>query len=303
MILVIFSRVFHDVFAGASILLFAPWLKNIIPKASGYVAVRKVLDDNRLLFEKTVEDHKKTFQEDNLRDFMDVYIAEMRKTTDPSSMFYGDVAEKQLVVTLFDVFFAGSDSTAITISWAILYLCMFPDVQKKLQAEVIQITGNSRKVSIQDRPQMPYAQAVMDEILRYSSIAPIGAPHRAMAEREFHGYHIPKDALVLPNIYHIHFNPAYFPEPEKFRPERFLSQDGKKYEKNMILQPFGVGRRQCAGETLARDTVFLYTTNLFQNFDMKFDPKEKKPNFDTEPGFLRAPVPFTVIMSDRLKQK
>lgn len=284
-------------------LLFAPWLKHIFPGISGYNAVRQVLDDNRILFEKTVEEHKKNFDENDLKDFIDVFIAEMKKTTDTSSMFYGELAEKQLVVTLFDTFFAGSDSTAITISWAMLYLCTFPEVQKKLQAEIMEVTGNTRKVSVQDRSQMPYAQALIDEILRYSSIVPDGVPHRAMAERQFYGYYIPKDALVMPNMIHMHFNPKYFPEPHEFRPERFLSADGKKYVKNDVLQPFQVGRRQCVGESLARDTVFLYTTNLFQNFDMIFDPTEKKPNFESELGFLRAPLPFTVIMSDRLKQK
>jgi len=291
------------VISGSSVLLFLPWVKHIFPEKSGYNAVRKVLDENRILFEMAVAEHKKNFQEDDLKDFIDVYIAEMKKTTDPKSMFYGDMAEKQLVVTLFDTFFAGSDSTAITISWTILYLCHFPEVQKKLQEEIFEVTGNSRKVSVLDRPNMPYTQATIEEIFRYSSIVPNGVPHRALAERDFHGYLIPKNALIQPNIIHMHFNPKYFPEPEKFRPDRFLSPDGKKFMKNEVVQPFQVGRRQCVGESLARDTVFLYATNLFQQFDMIFDPSEERPGMESEVGFLRAPLHFAVIMTDRLKQK
>lgn len=278
-----------------------PWLRHIIPNASGYTNIRNVLDENLEFFTKTVEEHKKNLNEDDLKDFIDVYLAEVKKTSDPSSKFYGEMAEKQLIATLFDTFLAGSDTTATTVAWTVLYLCTFTEVQKKLQTEIQEITGDERKVSVLDRPQMPYAQAVIDEVFRYSSIVPTGVPHRALAEREFRGYHIPKDALIQPNMQHFHFNPKYFPEPNKFRPERFLSEDGTKYKRNENLQPFQIGRRQCAGESLARDSAFLYITNLFQQFSVEFHPDSpRNPEFESEVGFLRAPLPFSVVMTDRL---
>ncbi len=139
------------------------------------------------------------------------------------------------------MFNAGSDTTAITTAWTSLYLCKFPNVQTKFQEEISEVTsGDSRHVSLTDRPNMPYTLALIDEILRFSSIVPDGVPHRAMADSEFHGYFIEKDMLIQPNLHFIHFNPEIWGDPENFRPERFLTGDGKKYVRNENLMAFQV---------------------------------------------------------------
>lgn len=137
--------------------------------------------------------------------------------------------------------------------------------------------------------------------MRYSSITPSGVGHRAMADREFKGYAIPKDTSLLANLYHIHFNPKIWGDPENFRPERFLSPDGKTFKKHEALLPFLVGKRQCAGETLARDTLFLYTTNIFHRFQVKFDPKDgnANPGIKPRPGFMLNPMAYKVVFKDR----
>lgn len=61
--------------------------------------------------------------------------------------------ERQLVATIADLFFAGSDTTSTTLSWAILYLCKFPEVQREFQKEIAAISNNSRYVSVEDRPR------------------------------------------------------------------------------------------------------------------------------------------------------
>lgn len=109
---------------------------------------------------------------------------------------------------LFDLFIAGTDTTATTLAWAYLYLCKFPKAQHKLQVEIAEITsGDSRKVFVEDRPNMPYTLALIDEILRFSSLVPDGAAHMAMADSEFHGYLIEKGDMIQPNAHYFHFNP------------------------------------------------------------------------------------------------
>lgn len=146
--------------------------------------------------------------------------------------------------------------------------------------------------------RMPYTLALIDEVLRYSSIVPNGVQHRALEGKEFQGYFIPKDAWIMPNMHYIHHDPKIWGDPENFRPARFIV-DGK-YKKSENLIPFQIGRRQCVGETLARDTIFLYLTNIFQRFDISFDPNSPEPNTDSEPNFLLNPKPYNVIMKDRL---
>lgn len=237
------TKAFNDVIEAGSLLLFAPWLRHIIPGLTGYTSVQNILAENREVFCKAVEDHKKNLKED-VNDFIDVYLTEVNKTTDPNSPFYGSKAERFLANILFDLFIAGSDTTATTVAWAVLYLCKFPETQKKLQQEIDEVTGNSRTVSVNDRPSMPYTLALIDEVLRYSSLVPDGVQHRVLADKEFHGYFIPKDAWVQPNLYHIHHDKKIWGDPDNFRPERFLSEDGKKYEKNENLQAFQVQIQQ-----------------------------------------------------------
>jgi len=232
-------------------------------------------------------------------------LAEMKKFEgDTNSLFHGKTAERQLVVTLFDLFFAGTDTTTSTLDWSILFLCKYPHVQKRLQQEIAPITGNSRSISLSDRPNMPYTLSLIDEILRFSSIVPDGLPHRVMADnKQFKGYHIPKDSNIQINLWHIHHSTKIWGDPENFRPERFLSEDGKKFIKNENVMAFQPGRRQCVGESLARDSTFLYLTSFFQTFSIEFDPKmENIPGVeDSEVGFVRGPLPYSVIMKNRME--
>lgn len=147
---------------------------------------------------------------------------------------------------------------------------------------------------------MPYTEALIAETLRFSSIAPIGVQHRALKDEMYKGYLIPKDTVITANLYHIHFDPKVWTDPENFRPDRFLSPDGKIFKKHDALIPFSTGRRQCLGETLARDSIFLFSTNMAQRFDITFDKNGPENGFECELSFLLKPKRFNVIFKDRL---
>ncbi|KAK2169207.1 hypothetical protein LSH36_12g36072 [Paralvinella palmiformis] len=106
-----------------------------------------------------------------------------------------------------------------------------------------------------DRKKLPFTEASILEIQRLADIVPLGIPHAVTEDVQFRGYFIPKDTLVLSNMYSVHMNPELWPEPEKFKPERFL-QRGMKVEKKELI-PFSVGKRVCLGESLARAELFL----------------------------------------------
>ncbi|ODN00935.1 Methyl farnesoate epoxidase [Orchesella cincta] len=291
------NKVLFDLAERGGMLIFMPWVGHLMPEWSGYNKIRKVIEDNKSFFEEAVNEHKENFQEDNIKDFIDVFLNETNKTTDSSSPFYGERAEHQLVATLGDMFGAGTDTTSTTLSWGILYITKFAGVQDKLQQEIKTVTENSRNVSLNDRPSMPYTTALIDEILRYSSITPGGVQHRATEDKEFKGYLIEKDTWIFPNLHHLHHNPAIWGDPETFRPERFLTEDGK-FKKNENLIPFQIGRRQCVGESLARNTIFLFLANIFRSFTISFDPSAPEPSLDPV-GLILTPQPFSVVMKER----
>jgi cytochrome P450 len=148
---------------------------------------------------------------------------------------------------------------------------------------------------------MPYTEAVIMEVLRKSSLVPLGVLHRALADKEFHGYMIPKGTLLLANLYSVHHNPKYWGDPENFRPERFLSEDGTKACKPNAFVPFQIGKRQCLGEPFAKDSLFLFISSIYHHFTTIPDPENPKLDFEPKLGFLQAPKPFRVVFKDRLQ--
>jgi len=100
-------------------------------------------------------------------------------------------------------------------------------------------------------------------------------------------------------LYSAHYNPEQWNEPEIFRPERFLSPEGEKLKNPLEYAPFGVGRRQCLGESFAMDSLFLFIISFFQNFQFSPYDENQKLDLEPKPGVIRVPKPFSVKISSR----
>ena len=161
----------------------------------------------------------------------------------------------------------------------------------------MEITGNF--LNSNTLSSMPYTEAFISEALRKSTIAPFGLFHYATETAKVAGYTIPKGSWVAVNQYFIHHDPAIWGDPENFRPERFLSEDGKSVVKNDNLIAFSVGRRMCIGEQIAKDNLFLFLTGIMQKFNVTFDPDSEEPTkIGNNPLFI-TPPPFHVIVTSR----
>ena len=133
------------------------------------------------------------------------------------------------------------------------------------------------------------------EIQRLSCVAPGALPHIAKDESYLAGYKIPIRTLIMYNIYKFHMDPDYWEDPEVFNPGRFL--DGKKKEQ---FVPYGMGKRVCMGESLAKNELFIFFTLILQNLKIglpigheRLDPKR------ADAGIVRVPKPFHVHVSAR----
>ena len=99
-----------------------------------------------------------------------------------------------------------------------------------------------------DKPNLPYTEAVIQEILRISCVAPLGIPHCSTADITLeNGYKIPKGTMVFPNLHRITRNNEVFEDPSMFKPERFIDENGK-YAKNDHNIPFSTGMLIVLGE-------------------------------------------------------
>lgn len=113
-----------------------------------------------------------------------------------------------------------------------------PHVMRKVQSELDDVVGN-RTPKLSDRQNLMYTEATLFEIQRMSNVAPVGIAHRAMANVNVGKYVIPKDAVILFNIFNVHTNPINWKEdPKLFKPERFLDENGQIVTNDSFI-PFG----------------------------------------------------------------
>ncbi|KAI9488450.1 cytochrome P450 [Zychaea mexicana] len=181
-----------------------------------------------------------------------------------------------LLRTIHDMVFAGTDTTAVTMSWAFLQLSTLPDVQKRIQQEIDAfVAKNGRLPTFWERDQLPYMIATQRECLRFRPTTDFGVVHQASEDFEWQGNIIPKETLIITNMTTMHMNPDKYTEPESFKPERFLQNTETMYASanqrvaNRDHFNFGWGRRVCVGAHLAETQMFHVWVCVFQKCDIK----------------------------------
>jgi len=178
----------------------------------------------------------------------------------------------ELFNCIFDFILVGMETTSTTLKWALLFLTLHQDVQDRCRNEVYEVVG-SAKVTVANRPSMPFLQATIAEIQRLSSVSTF-VPHVTTAPTKVGEFNFPKNSFFNVNLRFIMNDPAHFDKPEQFNPDRFISEDGR-YIKNERVIPFGIGRRHCMAEQLARNEIFIFLADLLQQ--LRFLPPRDHP--------------------------
>ncbi|ESK89478.1 cytochrome p450 [Moniliophthora roreri MCA 2997] len=167
------------------------------------------------------------------------------------------------------VLLAGIETTMTTLGWMILAMITFPEVQRKAQEELDRVVGRTRIPTLNDMENLPYMRALVKEALRWRPAPPMGVFHMSLEDDIYEGYHISKGSLVIPNILAMnHDMMTYGPNPDEFRPERFLNDDGTHKEsppdtKDEGHYTFGFGHRICPGRHLATNALFTFAIVLW----------------------------------------
>ena len=107
--------------------------------------------------------------------------------------------------------------------------------------ELDAVVGRGRQPSLADRPNLPYCDATINETMRIRPPVPLAVPHKTSRSITFESYTIPKDTIVIPNLWAVHHDPAEWKNPDVFDPERFLTDGGRTVMKSDAWMPFGVG--------------------------------------------------------------
>ncbi|XP_027357920.1 cytochrome P450 81E8-like [Abrus precatorius] len=175
--------------------------------------------------------------------------------------YYTDRIIKGLALVML---LAGTDTSAVTLEWAMSNLLNHPEILQKAKQEIDTHIGQDRLVDEPDIPNLPYLQSIINETFRLHPAAPMLVPHLSSEDCTIGGYKIPKNTILLVNAWAIHRDPSLWSDPTLFKPERFE----KEGEANKLLQ-FGLGRRACPGANLAQRTVGLTLALLIQCFEWK----------------------------------
>ncbi|KAJ4837077.1 hypothetical protein Tsubulata_048435, partial [Turnera subulata] len=174
--------------------------------------------------------------------------------------YYKDEIIKGLIQVLF---IAGTETTATTLEWAMSNILNHPYVLKKAKEELDTQVGQHRLIDESDYPNLQYLQSLSYESLRLYPTAPYLMPHLSSDECTVGGYNVPEDTMLFVNAWSIHRDPKLWDDPTKFKPERF--GEHQKVESSKFL-PFGMGRRACPGEGLAKKVMTLTLGALIQCF-------------------------------------
>ncbi|XP_030838640.1 cytochrome P450 2U1-like [Strongylocentrotus purpuratus] len=208
-----------------------------------------------------------------------------------------------MVLAVADLFVAGTETTATTLKWALLYMVVNQDVQKRVQEELDRVVGVDRLPSLLDKPNLPYTEATLLEIQRKASIVPLGVPHAPVQDTILYGYDIPKGTVVLPNLWAIHHDPNLWKNPDEFNPDRFLKPDTKHVVQREELIPFSIGRRRCIGEELAKVELYLFFTHLLCRFHFILPPGAPQPTMEGRSLATFVPHDYSLCAIPRCRDK
>ncbi|KAI0826663.1 cytochrome P450 [Trametes gibbosa] len=184
-------------------------------------------------------------------------------------------------------------------------MVQYPDVARKAQEALDDVTRMTRLPTFEDRDALPYIDAVFSECMRWTSPVPLGLPHRVMEDDVYNDMAIPKGALVLANVWSISRNPVLFPDPDAFIPERYLEQTdeatARKRDPRSFI--FGFGRRKCPGMHLADASLWLAIARLLATFDFGKAKDAEGRDIEPQPEYndasFRLLEPFPCVIRPR----
>ncbi|EIN08744.1 cytochrome P450 [Punctularia strigosozonata HHB-11173 SS5] len=164
---------------------------------------------------------------------------------------------------------AGSGTAANILHTFTLAMLLYPDVQRRAQAEIDAIVGPERLPEFEDRQHLPYMNRLISEVHRWAPVKPLGLEHTATEDIIYRGYTIPKGATLIPNVWAMfHDKDTYGQDVDAFNPDRFLRPNLQDVPPGFPYGAFGHGRRICPGRYMANNTLFVTIASILACFDI-----------------------------------
>ena len=281
---------------GAFLVDLLPWLKNIPDWVPGTEFKQKARDWAAALNDVVEKPYafvkRQMAQEKHEPSFLS-QLLDQEKDSDPQTQF----TNKWSAMSLYA---AGADTTVSSIAAFFLAMAISPTVQQKAQEEIDRVIGQDRLPVSEDRKNLPYIEATVKEVLRWHSVAPMGLPHTSTEDDVYEGYFIPREAMIMANVWHFTHDPSVYSDPMAFRPDRFLGPNPEPDPHRLV---FGFGRRICPGRILADNALYLNVAQSLAVFNVSkgigVNGRPIEALLKAEPGVVSHPAPFECSIKPR----
>ncbi|XP_006457725.1 hypothetical protein AGABI2DRAFT_198695 [Agaricus bisporus var. bisporus H97] len=207
--------------------------------------------------------------------------------------------EADIMWSAGSLYAGGADTTVSALYAFFKAMTIYPEVAAAAQSELDTVLGPTRLPSFADRENLPYMNALVSEVLRWHSVAPIGVPHVSTEDDNCNGYFVPKGTIVITNIWKMLHDPNVYSNPMTFNPGRFL---GPKPEPDPREATYGFGRRICPGRVLADSSLFISCAMALATFNItkyNLNGETMEPIVDQISGTISHPTPFKCVIKPR----
>ncbi|XP_019429798.1 PREDICTED: ent-kaurene oxidase, chloroplastic-like isoform X3 [Lupinus angustifolius] len=247
---------------------FFPYLK-WVPNASFDTKIQKLCEHKQAVMKALIDEQKKRIASGKeLNSYIDYLLSEAKELT-----------EEQISMLIWEIIVETSDTTLVTIEWAMYELSKDKIRQERLYKDIKNVCGNE-KFNDDYISKIPYLGAIFHETIRKHSPAPIVPLRSAEEDTQIGGYHIPAGSQIAINIYGCNMDKKEWENPEQWNPERFLDE---KYDPNDLYKTmaFGAGKRVCAGSLQAMLIASTAIGRMVQEFEWNLIERENEESIDT----------------------
>ena len=263
-------NIFESVITSAS--LFFPWLQQDWGAWSpwgNFVRQQKAIDE--LIYQEIA-----TRRTEDLSQRQDI-LSLMMTAKDEAGEAMKDSELRDELMTLM---LAGHETTATAIAWSLYWVHRYPEIKAKLRAEIASLGTDPDPMEL---AKLPYLDAVCKETLRIYPVAMLTFPRTVLEPTELMGYKLEVGQTLMGCIHLLHQREDIYPEPRKFKPERFLEREFSAYE----FFPFGGGKRRCIGEALAKLELKLVLATIISHYELELE--SDRPEVPARRGVTLAP--------------
>ncbi|XP_064419948.1 sterol 26-hydroxylase, mitochondrial-like isoform X2 [Latimeria chalumnae] len=184
----------------------------------------------------------------------------------------GQLGQSEIYSSVTELLLAGVDTTSNTLSWALYHLARSPEVQNTLYQEIVSVVPGEQVPTAQDVDKMPFLKAVIKEVLRMYPVLPSVACELD-TDIILQDYFIPRQQMIILYYYANSMDENEFPEPQSFRPERWIRGKSPTKHHPFSSIPFGYGVRSCIGRRIAELEMYLVITRVLKHFELRPDPQ------------------------------